>query len=136
MASATAVNSNSNSIIHQSRAGRLRVAIVAFATTVGLSSCELANRVDCDRRSTHETCFRYPTIDQLRFTKGSLEEMTKYLFASKQVPHWFCSVCGSGALEGGVRGPWNKFGVNIRCVPDGIDWSKLTYKDEDGANEL
>jgi hypothetical protein len=60
--------------------------------------------------------------------------MTKYLFGQKENPHYFCPVCGSGTFEDGTPSPYNQWGVNIRCVPEGIDWSKLNYRDADGAS--
>jgi hypothetical protein len=77
---------------------------------------------------------RYPGVDQLRFTNGSLADMTVYYFHTKTNPHYFCPVCGSGLLEDGTERS-KRFGVNVRCV-EGVDLDKLTYKDEDGLNEL
>jgi len=88
-------------------------------------------RCNCSICVNRGYLFVYPKVDQLRFTRGSLEEMTKYLFYKKENPHYFCPTCGSGILEDGTD-ICNQFGVNVRCV-EGIDLDKLTYRDEDGA---
>lgn len=92
-------------------------------------------RCNCSICHNRGYLFVYPKIDQLRFTKGSLKEMTQYWFGGKTNPHYFCPVCGSGPLEDGEASRHNQFGVNIRCVTEGIDWSKLTYLDLDGASD-
>jgi len=74
---------------------------------------------------------------QLKFTKGSRDDLTKYLFNRKMNAHFFCPECGSGvlALAGKDAGPWSgKYGVNLRCV-EGLDYEKLVYKDMDGRHQ-
>jgi hypothetical protein len=108
----------------------LFAATAAFATVVVISSCMFMEYwfkylIDLPENS-------YPKEEYLKFTKGSLEEMTSYLFGKRVNPHYFCPTCGSGPLEASTRP--GLFGVNIRSVAGGIDWSKLKIQDLDGAS--
>jgi hypothetical protein len=66
-------------------------------------------------------------------TKGSIEELTLYLWGTKKIGHYFCPVCGStvfGKVQGHSTG---LYGVNLRQV-EGVDLNALTYKPFDGAS--
>lgn len=67
----------------------------------------------------------------MRFTKGSLDELTRYLFYRKLYPHHFCPTCGVELLESDAM--LGKVGVNVRVL-DGIDPAKLKVKFFDGKN--
>jgi len=89
-------------------------------------------RCNCSICHSRGYLFVYPKEEYLKFTKGSLEEMTSYRFGKRVNPHYFCPTCGSGPLEASTRP--GLYGVNIRSVAGGIDWSKLKIKDLDGAS--
>ena len=39
--------------------------------------------------------------DHFKFTTGSFDELTKYLFGKKQYAHEFCPTCGCGIVATG-----------------------------------
>jgi hypothetical protein len=125
-------NLHSNSTTSQLKKAKSPAATVVSATTVAMSSCNVHEAAYLAH--AHPLTRSYPKIEQLRITKGKLEEMTKYLFAYKENTHYFCPVCGSGTFVdvNGEPSDYNKWGVNLRCVPEVIDWSKLTYREADG----
>jgi hypothetical protein len=75
---------------------------------------------------------RYPQLEDLKFTNGSLEDMAVYFFAKKEIGHYFCPVCGSGVVEKRVNG--FKYGVNLRYVK-GVELQALRYRELDRASK-
>ena len=67
----------------------------------------------------------------MKFTKGSLDDITQYLFNTRRNQHYFCPKCGSGLLERGVNS--GLYGVNLRRVGC-IDWKTVECGDVDGKN--
>jgi hypothetical protein len=112
------------------RKGRSYAATAVSATVEVIYSCRCSGGYCWS--DPLELSSRYSEISQLKFTKGSLGDLTRYFFGEKINPHYFCPVCGSGVLEAGTD-DLKLFGVNIRCV-EGIDLATLTYRDRDGAS--
>ena len=78
-----------------------------------------------------EVSNRYPS--SVTFTKGSIEELTLYLWGTKKIGHYFCPVCGSTVFGKVQDHPAELYGVNLRQV-EGVDLDALTYKPFDGAS--
>ena len=74
---------------------------------------------------------RYGQLEDLKWTAGSLEELTEYLWHKKLFAHYFCPTCGVEVLENELE--INKVGVNARTL-DGVDPAKLKREFIDGKN--
>jgi len=71
-------------------------------------------------------------VKEVTFTSGSLNELTRYEFGSRKIPHFFCPVCGSTLLEI-ITFEDGVYGINLRNV-EGVDLDGLTYTPFDGAS--
>jgi len=69
--------------------------------------------------------------ENFKFTKGSFDEMTNYMFGEKRLKHTFCPVCGCSAV--GSDKNMKVVAVNLRAV-EGVDAEKLKLKKIDGAS--
>lgn len=74
---------------------------------------------------------RYPKSVDFKFTKGSEDDLTKYIFANK-TRHFFCPVCGTGLIVNRLEGD-DCYAANLRCL-EGVDLNSLDYYDYDGAS--
>ncbi|KZW00857.1 hypothetical protein EXIGLDRAFT_123646 [Exidia glandulosa HHB12029] len=73
----------------------------------------------------------YMKPESLTFTKGSFDDLTKYIWNSKTAWHAFCPVCGI-AVGGQFMG---NYGINMRCFESaGIEVEKLKLQWIDGKH--
>lgn len=75
---------------------------------------------------------RYCQPPDLKFFKGSLEEMSVYQFGPRIIKHYFCPICGSNILE-----KWpadGEYGLNLRCV-EGVELAALKIHEYDGRSK-
>jgi len=91
----------------------------------------LVTRCNCSICVNRGYLFVYPSLENLAFTLGSLDDMTVYYFGRKLIGHYFCPVCGTGMIE--KRNNGIRYGVNLRCVKD-INLRGATYRDIDRAS--
>ena len=75
---------------------------------------------------------RYGALADLKWTAGSLDELTKYQWHKKLYAHYFCPTCGVDILENELA--TNTVGVNSRTL-DNVDPIKLKRDYLDGKNE-
>ncbi|KAJ6588700.1 Mss4-like protein [Mycena capillaripes] len=74
----------------------------------------------------------YTWEDKFRFTKGSAEDLTTYMFGDCKVGHRFCTTCGSG-----IGATFHSRGyvvINTRTI-DGIDLKRLELRLADGRSK-
>ncbi|KZW00846.1 hypothetical protein EXIGLDRAFT_666906 [Exidia glandulosa HHB12029] len=75
----------------------------------------------------------YMKPESLTFTKGSFDDLTKYLWNSKTAWHSFCPVCGI-AVGGEYQG---NYSINMRCFEGaGIEVEKLKVQWKDGKGQI
>ncbi|KAF2423557.1 hypothetical protein EJ08DRAFT_652684 [Tothia fuscella] len=69
-------------------------------------------------------------VEDVKWTKGSLEELTVYKWNTGKFPHYFCPSCGT-SLAG--QGP-DKLAFNVRAFHD-IDLKSLNLLPIDGKSQ-
>ncbi len=105
--------------------GAVRYSVKLALSTVIECNCSL-----CRRRGW---LLAFAPAADFTLERGA-EALIEYQFNKKRVQHLFCRVCGVQSFGRG-DGPDGKatVAINARCL-DGVDTSKLTVKQVDGAS--
>jgi len=90
---------------------------------------EQASFCNCSICTQTAITFVYVPDDGVKFTKGSKDELSKYLFGKKTIEHIFCPTCGCQILGRG----FGFYFANVRSL-EGIDINKLKLDLYDGKS--
>jgi hypothetical protein len=111
--------------------GSCHCGAVRYTVEVDLSQPVIA--CNCSMCGRSGTLLTFVPVDKFKLEQGS-ESLTDYLFNKENIHHLFCKVCGIKSFARGSDRKGNELrAVNARCLA-GVDPSKLTIKQVDGAS--